>query len=136
MESKIYLFKDREDYIKKISDDEIINVTGSVGSGKSTYGRNFRDNLDYIVIGFDSISSDKDPYTMNEEILELREILLKKYNDLTLDEMNYYEDIVNFIKSKNKKGIIEGGHITHVDDISKIKGTIIVKRTARFKYYY
>ena len=26
MESKIYLFKDRLDYIKKISDDEIINV--------------------------------------------------------------------------------------------------------------
>lgn len=136
MESKIYLFKDKPDYIKKISDDDIINVTGSVGSGKSTYGRKYRNNPNYIVIGFDSISSDKDPYTMNKEILELREILLKKYNDLTLDEMNYYEDIVNFIKSKNKKGIIEGGHITHVDDISKIKGTIIVKRTARFKCYY
>ena len=40
MESKIYLFKDRPDYVKKISDDEIINVTGSVGSGKSTYGKN------------------------------------------------------------------------------------------------
>ena len=50
--------------------------------------------------------------------------------------MNYYDDIVNFIKKKKKKGIIEGGHITHVDDISKIKGTIIVKRTARFKCYY
>ena len=136
MESKIYLFRDRTDYIKKISDDEIINVTGSVGSGKSTYGRVYRDNPNYIVIGFDSISSDKDPDTMNREILELREILLKKYKDLTLDEMNYYNDIVNFIKSKNKKGIIEGGHLTHVDDLAKIKGTIIVKRTARFKCYY
>ena len=121
IESKIYLFKDRPDYVKKISDDEIINITGNVGSGKSTYGRKYRDNSDYIIIGFDSISSDKAPYTMNEEILELRKILLKKYNDLTLDEMSYYDDIVKFIKSKNKKGIIEGGYITQVDDISKIK---------------
>ena len=100
MESKIYLFKDRCDYVKKISNDDIINVTGSVGSGKSTYGRKYRDNKDYIVIGFDSISSDKDPYTMNEEILQLRKVLLKKYNDLTLDEINYYDDIVAFIKKK------------------------------------
>ena len=94
MESKICLFKDRPDYIKKISDDEIINVTGSVGSGKSTYGRKYRDNPDYIVIGLDSILSDKDPDTMNDEILELREILLKKYKNLKLDEMNYYNEIV------------------------------------------
>lgn len=40
MNSKIYLFKDRDDYKKKITDDDIINVTGSVGSGKSTYGKN------------------------------------------------------------------------------------------------
>ena len=136
MEKKIYLFRDRDDYVKKISDDDIINVTGSVGSGKSTYGRKYRSNTDYIVIGFDSISSDMDPYTMNEDIVNLRKILLDKYNDLTLDEMVYYDDIVEYIKGKNKKGIIEGGHIMHVDDISKLKGTVIVKRTARFKCYY
>ena len=136
MESKIYLFKDREDYIKKISDDEIINVTGSVGSGKSTYGRKYRDNDEYIVIGYDSIFSDKDPYTMNTEILELREILLNKYKGFKLDEVDCYDDIVMFIKKKKKKGIIEGGHIVKINDISKIKGTVVVKRTARFKCYY
>ena len=35
-ESKILLLKDKNDYIKKITNDEITNVTGSVGSGKST----------------------------------------------------------------------------------------------------
>ena len=64
-------------------------------------------------------------------------MLLEKFSDLTnVDVMDYYEYIVDFIKCKNKKGIIEGGQITHIDDISKIKGTIIVKRTARFKCYY
>ena len=61
--------------MKQISNDKIINVTGSVGSGKSTYGREYKDNNDYIVIGLDSILSDKDPDSMNKEILELR----KKY---------------------------------------------------------
>ena len=136
MESKIYLFKDKSDYVKKITDDEIINVTGSVGSGKSTYGRKYRDNPNYIVIGFDSISSDMDPHTMNNDIIKLRKILLKKYNSLALDEIVYYDDIVNFIKKQNKKGIIEGGHLMHIDEISNFKGTVIVKRTARFKCYY
>ena len=129
MESKIYLFKDKPDYIYKISNDDFINVTGSVSSGKSTYGRKYKNNKDYIVIGFDSISSDKDPDTMNNYILELRKILLKKYNDLTLDEITYYDDIIDFIKKNNKKGIIEGGHLTHIDDVKKLKGTVIVKRT-------
>lgn len=135
-ESKILLFKDKPDYQKIITDDEIINVTGSVGSGKSTFGIEYHNNSDYVVIGFDSISSDNDPKTLNEDVLELRKILLKEFNNLKLDEMNYYDTIVNFIKSKNKKGIIEGGHLTHAKDISKFKGTVIVKRTTRFKCFY
>lgn len=53
-----------------------------------------------------------------------------------MDEMNYYDSIIKFIKSKNKKGVIVGGHITHVSNLSKLKGTIIVKRTARIKCSY
>lgn len=34
--TKIYLLKDRSDYIKKLSDDDIINVIGTKGSGKTT----------------------------------------------------------------------------------------------------
>ena len=34
--AKIYLLKDRPDYIKKLSDDDIINVIGTKGSGKTT----------------------------------------------------------------------------------------------------
>ena len=37
--------------------------------------------------------------------------------------------------SKNKKGIIEGGHLMHMKNISDFKGTVIVKRTARIKCY-
>lgn len=133
-ESKILLLKDKKDYIKKITNDEITNVTGSVGSGKSTYGIKYHNNKNYIVIGFDSLSKDNDPDTLNEDVLELRNILLKKYGDITEDETFYYDDIVSFIKDRHKRGIIEGGHLTHMD-IKKFKGTVIVKRTARLKCY-
>lgn len=133
-ESKILLLKDKNDYIKKITNDEIINVTGSVGSGKSTFGIKYHGNKDYIVIGLDSLSKDNDPDTLNRDILKLRKALLKKYGDITNDETFYYGDIVKFIKNKHKKGIIEGGCLTHMD-IKKIKGTVIVKRTARLKCY-
>ena len=133
-ESKILLLKDKIDYVKEITDDEITNVTGSVGSGKSTYGIKYHNNKDYVVIGFDSLSQDNDPDTLNDDIIELRSILLKKYGDITEDEIFYYDDMVNFIKNKHKKGIIEGGHLIHMD-IEKFKGTVIVKRTARLKCY-
>lgn len=136
MSNKINFYRDEPDLIVKVTDDEIINVTGSVGSGKSTYGRKYRNNENYIVIGFDSISSDKDPETLNDDVIELKEVLLKKFKTLNMDEIDYYEDIVQFIKSKNKKGIIEGGHLMHITDISRFKGTVIVKRTGRLKCYY
>lgn len=133
--SRILLFKDRPDYIKKVTDDEIINVTGCVGSGKSTFGIKYHNNSDYVVIGFDSLSEDRDPYTLNSDVLELRNILLAKYGAITEDEPFYYDDMVQFIRDKQKKGIIEGGHLTHME-IEKLEGTIIVKRTARLKCYF
>ena len=87
--SKISLFKDKPDLIVKITNDNITNVTGSVGSGKSTYGRKYRDNKDYIVIGLDSLYDDNDPNTLNDDIKELRKILIKKYKKLEKEEMLY-----------------------------------------------
>lgn len=136
MNNKINLFIDKKDISIKITDDNIINVTGSVGSGKSTYGKKYRNDKDYIVIGLDSIGTDMDPETLNDDVLELRKILKKKYNSLNLDEITYYDDIVKFIQKKCKKGVIEGGHLVHMEDISHFKGVVIVKRTARFKCYY
>ena len=46
--AKIYLLKDRPDYIKKLSDDDIINVIGTKGSGKTTSANKYIYNDDYI----------------------------------------------------------------------------------------
>lgn len=137
MKNQINLFIDKPDLIIKITDDDIINITGSVGSGKSTLSKIYKNKKEYIVIGLDSIYSDNDLSTMNENVLELRKILVKKYKNLEITKnMCCYQDIVDFIVSKNKKGIIEGGFLLNIEDISKLKGTVIVKRTARFKCFY
>lgn len=137
MQNQINLFIDKPDLIIKITDDDIINITGSVGFGKSTLSKIYKNKKEYIVIGLDSIYSDNDTDTLNENVLELRKILLKKYKNLEITKnMCYYQDIVDFIVSKNKKGIIEGGFLLNIEDISKLKGTVIVKRTARFKCFY
>ncbi len=136
MKRETRLFKDLPDLIVKISDDNIINVTGSVGSGKSTFGLKFRDDNDYIVIGLDSIGSDASENTMNDYVMELRKVLKSKFKDLSLFETIYYKDIVDFILSQDKKGIIEGGHLCKVESIDDLTGTLIIKRTARFKCYY
>ena len=65
----------KEPYMKKISDDKVINITGESGSGKSYYTKQFINNDKYIVIDTDLIFSDMEA---NEEILELRKIFKKQ----------------------------------------------------------
>lgn len=137
MMNKIHLFLTKEDYKKKLTEDNIINVTGSVGSGKSTYGLKYRDNNDYIVISTDSLYSDNDPATLTKEVIELRNLLIKKYGNITEANFTlYYPDIIKYIKTKKKIGIIEGGSIADIDNIKVLRGTVIVKRAARIKCYY
>lgn len=78
MNNKINFYRDKPDLIVKVTEDEITNVTGSVGSGKSTYGKKYQNNNDYVVIGLDGISSDKALNTLNDDMIELREVLLRK----------------------------------------------------------
>ena len=135
-ESKIYLFKDRNDYIKKITNDNIINITGEKGSGKSYFGIN-NDIEDNIVIHLDIVFSPLGNKEHNDS-LKVRKLLLDKYNNLDIDkyfEEKYYKDIVKYLNKTNKKCYIEGGSISEIEDISIIKGTIIVKRTSVIKCF-
>lgn len=48
--SKINLLFDKKDYIKKISDDDVINIIGTKGSGKTTSTIKYIQDEGYIVI--------------------------------------------------------------------------------------
>ena len=54
-ESKLYLTRDREDYIKKLTNDNVINISGTKGSGKTTSTIKYINDDDYIVINCDRL---------------------------------------------------------------------------------
>ena len=134
--SKIYLFKDQDDYIKNLTDDNIINVIGTSGSGKTTFSLKFIDDDDYIVISCDRLFKLPTTEKEDKELTSIRKMLNDKYGKLNPDEdfTNCYNDIVDYILNKNKKGLIEGNVIRSIDP-KKLKGKIIIKRTASYKCF-
>ena len=136
-ESKLYLFRDRSDYIKVITSDNIFNVTGEKGSGKSFFG-NMKDELDTIVVHLDPLFQ---PIGNKEhgDTLKVRKILIATFSDEISSsnfEKMYYKVIVNYLKEMKKESYIEGGSFLHFEDVSSLQGTIIVKRTGVFKCFF
>ena len=132
--AKIYLLKDRPDYIKKLSDDDIINAIGTKGSGKTTSANKYIYNDDYIVINCDRLYDMPTDSKIEDEFLpKVKELLIKKYGKVYTgkDFSICYDEIINFAKKNKKKLIIEGNVIYDIEPITKLKGTVIVKRTDR-----
>ena len=136
--SKIYLFKDQKDYVKKITDDDIVNVIGTKGSGKTTSTIKYINDENYIVINCDRLLELPDDVCNEDvELPEIRNMLIKKYGKIVVGkEFIYsYNDIILYIKEKKKKAIIEGNIIQDITPITQLKGKVIVKRTAIIKSF-
>lgn len=137
-ESKLYIFIDRKDYIKKLTDDDVINVIGTKGSGKTTSTLKYINDDDYIVVNCDRLyDMPTDKIVEDKFLIEIKDILKKKYGKICEGEtfINCYNDILDFIKKKNKKALIEGNVIYDIKPITLLKGTVIVKRTGIIKCY-
>ena len=137
--NKLYMFKDRNDYVKKITDDDVINVIGTKGSGKTTSTLKYINDDDYIVINCDRLLElPEDKLVEDKELSKIRDILKDKYGTITegKDFINYYNDILKYIKEKKKKALIEGNIIQDIEPITKLKGTVIVKRTGIIKCFF
>ena len=134
--SKICLFKDQEDYIKDLTDDNIVNVIGTKGSGKTTLSVKYIDDDNYIVINCDRLFELPSTEKEDKELANIRKMLNDKYGKLNMNEdfTNCYKDIVDYILNKNKKGLIEGNVIQNIDP-KQLKGKIIIKRTASYKSF-
>jgi len=136
--SKIYLFKDRKDYIKEITKDNIVNVIGTKGSGKTTTSLKYINDDDYIVINCDRLLDlPTNKKIEDKELPTIRDMLINKYGKILEGKkfIKCYNDIVCYIKSKNKKGLIEGNIIQEIEPITDLKGLIVVKRTGVIKSY-
>ena len=120
---------DKDPYIKHISDDSILNITGESGSGKSTATEKYKDLADYVIIDTDIIYGKlkKDKY--NEEIYNY---LIDKYGKLPdlFNEFDIiYSSIIECSKKWHKYVIIDTALLKEIKDISLLKGDIIVLRT-------
>ena len=137
-ESKIYLLRDRKDYIKKLTNDNVINVIGTKGSGKTTSTLKYINDDDYIVINCDRLyEMPTDKIVEDKYLTEIKNMLKKKYGKIFEGEefINCYNDILDFINQKKKKTLIEGNVLYDIKPITLLKGTIIVKRTGIIKCF-
>lgn len=137
-ESKLYLLRDRKDYIKKLTNDDVINVIGTKGSGKTTSTLKYINDNHYIVINCDRLyEMPTDKIVEDKYLTDIKNMLKKKYGKIYEGEefINCYNDILDFIKKKKKKALIEGNVIYDIKPITSLKGTIIVKRTGIIKCF-
>lgn len=130
------MFKDQEDYVKNLTDDEITNIIGTKGSGKTTESLKYINDDDYIVINCDRLLELPCDEKEDKELAVIRELLKEKYGSIKEGEnfVDCYNDIVDYIKNNNKKGLIEGNIIQDINP-ELLKGKIIVKRTAKFNSF-
>lgn len=128
----INLFIDKEPYIKDITDDKVINLTGQSGSGKTTYALNNFSDDKYLIIDTDDIFNEerfKQTKGINKELgLYFRE----KYNLLPNcgDDFDLiYKEILNYCMKYDNVIVIDCAQFHCIKDISLLKGKIIIIRT-------
>ena len=128
----ISLYVDKEPYIKVITDDKVINLTGQSGSGKSYYASSL-DKDKYLVIDTDDIFSDikfKESSGINRELgIMFRE----KYKEIPNLGDNFdliYQEILDYCKDIDKTIVIDCAQFHSLKDISKLKGKIMIMRTS------
>ncbi len=132
MDLEITLDIDKEPYIKVLSDDKIINLTGQSGSGKSTYAINNFSEDEFLVIDTDEVFSDNRFEHSTGINLELGNYFRKKYSSLPSLGEDFdliYTEIINYCKKYDKTIVIDCAQFHLIKDISLLKGKIIVIRT-------
>ena len=136
MKNKVRLFIDKKDIEIKCTEDKIINITGMIGSGKTTQANKYRKDNNYIVISLDCLyrGQDKDN---NEETTKINQLLSKKFPKQDNEQYfkEYYCEIIKYINNSNKCVIwvLEGQHIYRYLNLKDIKGKLIIKRTSIIK---
>lgn len=125
----IELNLDKEPYIKRITDDKVINLTGESGSGKSYFSKKWFNNSDYIVIDTDIVFSDKK--SNNMESVELRKIFIDKQKDYLFSHFDdFYLKTLDYFKNRNKTIVIDSAQFRNMKNILLLKGQVIVLRTS------
>ena len=121
---------DKDPYIKHITDDPILNITGESGSGKTEACKKYKQDENCIVIDTDQVFKEKEKDKQNQEVYDY---LKKKYQvipNLIEQFDQIYLDILEYAKTKNKFIIIDSAQFRNIKDVNILKGDIIVLRTS------
>lgn len=120
---------DKDPYIKHISDDLVINLTGESGSGKTTAAKKYLNDPNCVVIDTDQVFSNHEKDENNQEVYNM---LVEKYGtlpDIYNEFDRIYLDIVNYYKDSGKTLIIDSALFRLIKDEQILVGNVIVVRT-------
>lgn len=121
-------FVDKETFIKQLTSDNVINITGESGSGKSYFSDKYIKDDNCIVIDTDIVFSDSP--SNNKESVELRAIFSDKPKDYLFTEFdNFYLKTLDYFKDSDKTIVIDSAQYRNIKDYSVLKGQLIVMRT-------
>ncbi len=127
-------FIDKDSYIKDLTNDRVINITGESGSGKSYFSDKYIKDDNYIVIDTDIVFSDKP--SDKKESFELRTIFSDKTKDYLITNFDeFYLKVLGYFKNVDKTIVIDSAQYRNIKDYSILKGQVIVMRTSIEKCY-
>ena len=146
---KISFFKNKEDIELIFTDDDIINITGIMGSGKTTLAKTIANKTKRELIVFDwmfgrslgnrPIKIEKllkkfekqYPETVNQQIFKSN-----NNRDNEIEIQKYAGIIYEFVlKNIELPMVIEGQHLYKWMNYNKLRGKIIIKRTSFLNSY-
>lgn len=137
MENKIKIIKDKKDIEIQCTEENIINITGMIGSGKTTKANLYRNDERYIVISLDCLYRGQDKENSNEETRIINQRLKEKFPKQDNEQYfkQYYDEIIRYINNcgKNVIWVLEGQQIYRFLSFKDIKGKLIIKRTGLLK---
>jgi len=128
----INLFIDKDPYTIEITDDNVINLTGQSGSGKTTYAKKYFNSDEYLIIDTDDIFSDNRYENAMGINKELGEYFRSKYDTLPNCGDNFdliYKEILEYCKKYHKTIVIDCAQFHCIKDIGILKGKLIIIRT-------
>lgn len=124
---------DKEPYVKQLTNDKVINLTGQSGSGKSTYANNNFNSDEYEIIDTDEIFSETRYEKSSGLNKKIGGYFREKYNNLPslMNDFDLiYKEILDYCKDLNKTIVIDCAQFHCIKDISILKGKIIIIRTS------
>lgn len=147
---KIGIFKDKEDIMFEITDDNIINITGMMGSGKTTLAKKmcYAKKLELVLLdwmfGFSVANRPQEISDLLKEIEktypETKEQQIFQISNNHKRTESYYFKYTNImyqylLDTIEEPTIIEGRHIYEYMNPELLKGKIIIKRTSLINSY-